>query len=118
VRIDVASSVVNLTPHLISVFDAAGEVLAEYPPTGAVVRLESSFDPTGQVEGVPVGGLGYGRVVGLPPPTPGVLLVVSLPVKLCVPLRPDVATVAMEVRDATGRIIGCRGLANNVTMGE
>lgn len=97
--------------------DNTGRPVVVYAPSGEVARLASSFVPADLLAGaVPTGSLTYGAVYGLPEPTAGRLLLVSVLVKLACPDRADVAVVADEVRDDSGRIVGCRGLAADVTL--
>lgn len=109
-------SVVNLTPHAITLMDEDDQVLVVYPPCGTLARLVSEFDAVRAFGGVPLGALRFGQVDGLPEPQAGVLYLVSLLVKLTTPNRPDVAIVVSEVRDGSGRIVGCRGFATDVVI--
>jgi hypothetical protein len=101
----------NLTPHALVVLDHDGTTLLALPPCPAPPRIEQHvveevLDPAGVV----VQDIRYGRVVGLPDAALGVLLVVSRVVAREVP-RHDLLFPDGEVRDADGRIVGCRQLA-------
>lgn len=109
-------SVVNLTPHAITVMDENDQVLVVYPPCGTFARLVSEFDAAQVFGEVPLGALRFGQVDGLPEPQAGVMHLVSLLVKLAAPNRPDLAVVVNEVRDKSGRIVGCRGFATDVVI--
>ena len=109
--------VVNLTPHQVTVFDDHDEVVVTYPPSGEVARLESVFEEHGALnDGSPFGSLIYGALAGLPEPDGTRLFIVSLPVKLAALDREDVLAVACEVRDAQGRVVGCKALATVLRM--
>ena len=60
---------------------------------------------------IPVAHLRYTDVDGLPAPEEGVHLVVSLLTAQAAPERTDLLVPVGQVRDDSGRIIGCRGLA-------
>jgi hypothetical protein len=101
----------NLTPHRLVVVDAAGAALLTLPPCPAPPRVDQEVvDEVVLPTGVMVRGIRYGPVSGLPDPTPGVVLVVSRVVAREVE-RADLVFPDGEVRDAEGRIIGCRRLA-------
>lgn len=110
--------VLNLTPHTIDVMAADGSITATFPPSGEVARCVMEFGDEGELlPGVPVGSVRYGEVVGLPAPTPDVCLLVSVIVKLACPHRPDLLVVANEVRNKSGRVVGCRGFGRSVVAG-
>lgn len=110
--------VLNLTPHSIEVISCDGTVTATFPPSGQVARCAMEFGDEAELfPGVPVGTVRYGEVSGLPSPKPGVWLLVSVIVRLACPDRHDLLVVANEVRDQSGRVVGCRGLARSVVTG-
>lgn len=100
-------AIVNLTPHPVRLISGTGELIAEYPATGLVARIQ--VEDLG-AENTLVKKVGYLGVTGLPPSSPGVLFVVSLLVALAVSDRDDVVAPYDEVRDSQGRVIGCRAL--------
>lgn len=107
--------VVNLTPHAVTVLDANDNVVEVHEVSGQSARLAVEFSASGTVgAATPCGSLRYGAVTGLPDPVPGRVVLVSVLVKLACPHRSDLAIVADEVRDPSGRILGCRGLATDV----
>jgi len=118
--------VINLTPHAISIADAAGSILLTVPASGTIARRAVTTAPAGTVgvrvparEGdedeildFPVLATQYGAVTGLPDPQPGVTYLVSALVLAGVQGRPDVVapdTGAGAVRDAAGRILAVKG---------
>lgn len=125
------STIINRTPHDIAILPAGGSAsdapLLRLPaaPRGEVARVETT---TSNVDGrvatvanveVPIGRAEWGTVVGLPEPRPGVYHVVSvIVVEAAIDVgRPayDLLVPGDQVRDASGRIVGCRGLVAGVT---
>src|SRR5687768_2728252 len=123
--------IINRTPHEIVILPTGGAAsdapLLRLPaaPRGEVARVEQT---TTNVDGrvatvsgvqVPIGRAEWGTVVGLPEPQPGVYHVVSvIVVEAAVDAgRPahDLLVPGDQVRDAGGRIVGCRGLVDGVT---
>ena len=102
---------VNLMPHDLVVIDDGRFVL---PPSGQVTRVDQHVvdETLIRVPGaaLPLATVQYGAVSALPPPQPGVLLVVSRAVAAEVP-RPDLVFPDLEIRDEDRRVIGCRRLA-------
>ncbi len=103
----------NLTPHALSLVSSVGSVVV-IPPSGVVPRRETIRQTVAAVAGLPVVAEALGRVVGLPDPEEGVVLVVSRLVAEAVPGRADVYAPGEAVRDDGGRIVGARGLCRVV----
>lgn len=105
----------NLTPHAIHVLGEDSQVVLTLPASGVVARAATSRSCVGTVDvdgvAVPVNATSFGEVTGLPDPQPGVAFVVSTITAQAVRDRDDVFIVDDSVRDADGRIIGCRALA-------
>lgn len=107
----------NLTPHAIHVLGEDNQVVLTLPASGVVARAATSRSCVGTVDvdgvavPVPVNATSFGDVTGLPDPQPGVAFVVSAITAQAVRDRDDVFIVDDSVRDADGRIIGCRALA-------
>lgn len=89
------NTVVNLTPHDIALVDDQGFARESYPRSGTIARVQ---------------GLPLGPVEGLPPPQEGTLYIVSVIVAERLPERRDLRVPGDQVRDAQGRIVGCRSL--------
>ena len=101
----------NLTPHALVVLDADDTALLTLPPCSTPPRIEQHIvTELAGPGGVVVQDIRYGGVVGLPGATPGTLLVVSRVVAREVS-RHDLVFPDGEVRDADGRVVGCRRLA-------
>lgn len=104
--------IVNLTPHTVNIVTADGAPLT-VAPSGQVARVSQSLRQVGQWDSIPLVQGTFGEVVGLPPQEDGVLLIVSALVRAALPARVDLASPAELVRDAEGRVIGCRALEVN-----
>lgn len=119
--------IINCTPHVVDVYgpDAPGTipegaevaVVLSIPPSGMVARIDErlldgfNLAPRAGAEAVEVLRVEYGHVIGLPDVKPKAWYVVSLPVALAVPARPDLLVPYRQVRNARGTVIGCRGFA-------
>ena len=104
-------SIINLTPHQLSIHTPQGVVAA--PPSGEIARVSSSRRKVGEFEGIELWNTSYGEVTGLPEPAEGTLYVVSGMVRGAVPSRLDVASPGELLRGPDGQPIGCGGLNVN-----
>lgn len=104
--------IVNLTPHDINVVLENGEVVT-YPKSGQIARVavEAELVQTLENSGVPLLKHRYGAVEGLPPfsNSKKTLYIVSALVKAAAD-RYDLVSPGAPIRDADGRVIGCKGL--------
>ena len=103
--------IVNLTPHEITVYDAAGESVLQVIPSSGVARAAQTREPLDSINGIPVSKTGYGAVEGLPDRRDGVVYIVSVLTAQAAPDRTDLYIVDELVRDDTGQILGCKALA-------
>lgn len=110
----------NLTPHAVTI----GEVTIQ--PSGTIARATEESTPAGELcchigpaygsvmTYVPITTTRYTGLVDLPEPAPGVYLIVSMVIPPVVRSRGrwtgDLLTPGQQVRDAAGRVIGCRSL--------
>lgn len=106
------SSIINCTPHAISFVDDAGKVIRVVEPSGILPRVSSTVTVVGDIDGIPDEVTSYGEVVGLPEKQEDTILVVSAMVAARLPDRDDIRIPGRQVRDAQGRIIGCKSLSN------
>lgn len=102
--------IVNLTPHIINIFDADGRHVIDVPPSGTVARVDTVRTTYGAHEGAPLYRTTYGAVQGLPEPLPGTIFVTSGLVRAAV-ARDDVWQPGELLRDDAGRPVGCIGLS-------
>lgn len=109
----------NLTPHAVTVVDSDGATVYTLPASGEVARVETrsrwigGVCPLGEDVMIPLYTQETWGVTGLPEQRDGVMLVVSGMVRAANPERMDLASPGELVRDADGRVVGCRGLVVN-----
>lgn len=96
---------INLTPHGVNI---AGK---EFPASGQVARCAEVITSAGEVEGIPLIRRNFGAVEGLPPISEGTMYIVSAMVMQASPGRADLVCPGELIRDATGKVIGCKNLA-------
>ena len=105
--------ILNLTPHAVSFVAEDGSLLMKVEPSGQVARCKTETRVVAQVEVdgilIPETETVFGDVEGLPDPEEGVIYLVSSLVAQAAK-RDDVVIPNESVRDAEGRIIGCRSL--------
>lgn len=106
--------IINLTPHDITIVRDGAEPLT-IKATGIVARAEQRREQVGEVNGIPVNRVRYGKPTNLPAPRDGVVYIVSAlaaqAVKATDPGRRDIYITDDAVRDEGGHIVGCRALA-------
>lgn len=104
---------VNLTPHAVAFVSEEGVTTLTVQPSGTVARVSCTTERTGvfHVDGVdiPVTATVFGEVENLPAPAEDTVYIVSSLVASRVN-RDDVLVPNESVRDAAGRIIGCKSL--------
>lgn len=108
------TTLINLTPHTISIHGADGAVLVLASAGLARVSETRAARPALTLPGgevIPVTSPAFGEVTGLPDAREGVILVVSAMVRAALPGRGDLASPGPLVRDAGGNPLGCQGLS-------
>lgn len=102
--------IVNLTPHPLNLLIESGE--RKIPPSGSLARCVENATPAESLDGIPVVRKTFGEVEGLPSPAEGTVYVTSALAAQAAWAqgRTDVFCPGDPVRDADGKIIGCRGL--------
>ena len=108
--------IINLTPHVLNLVAREGnEVVASWPSSGiarvsqAVVELTPFTTVVNGVEvTIPRKAATFGDVVDLPAPVEGTVYFVSAMVKAACPDRSDLVSPGDPVRDAEGKVVGCR----------
>lgn len=101
---------VNLTPHVINVFDADVEVM-KLAPSGMVARCTQKDVLDTEINGVKIFKQEFGDVVDLPEPKDGVMFVVSRLVASAAAGRNDLLVPGALKRNEQGQPVGCIGLA-------
>lgn len=108
------AEIVNLTPHKILVFDETNKVVCEIASSG-VARAESRIIQNGDLAGIPIKKIDFGRPTNLPDFKLGKWLIVSRvtaeAAKAAGRDTSDLLLTVDTVRDENGRIIGCRGFS-------
>ena len=108
------TTLINLTPHTISIHGADGVVVVL--PSAGLARVSETRAPRASLvlpggEVIPVTSPSFGEVTGLPEPVEGTVFVVSALVRAALPDRGDLASPGPLVRDAGGNPLGCQGLS-------
>lgn len=110
--------IINLTPHAVNLKPVnGGEVVVE--PSGTMARCSSERKIIGEIEvaegvKIPLTQVVLGEVSGLPAPEEGTIYIVSLHVANRVARggrTMDILVPDESIRDADGKIVGCRALA-------
>lgn len=101
--------IVNLTPHPITIEVGKGQIKIE--PSGVVPRAKQTEKDCGEINGIPVVKMTFGEVENMPAPKENTIFIVSAITAQALKNRDDVFAPAHPVRDAEGRIIGCRALS-------
>ncbi len=113
-RENTENTVLNLTPHVVRIYNNTGEVAAEYQ-TISVARAKQNVVPDGEIDGVAVVKIEYGEPEGLPDPQEGVYYIVSAITALSARAAGrdtgDLLLTSDPVRDEHGDIIGCRSFS-------
>lgn len=105
---------VNATPHVITVYNEAGQIVASIPPSGIVARCAQHFSLWRVDVGIPLYRATYGAVESIPVEAADTIIIVSAMVRAALPERYDLASPGELVRDGSGRPVGCRGLVLNI----
>lgn len=114
---------VNLTPHDVAVH-SGDRVVACWPTTGRFARrreVARSGEPLTTEDGirVPVRHVTYAEDIdGLPDPVEGTTYIVSRVLAEAAADRTDLVFPYDEIRDGSGRIVGCRALARFTAHSE
>lgn len=103
------SVIINATPHPINLVDDLGNIIKTFE-LGISIRLESQTVQVGNIDGIPITKTLFGDPIGLPEWKVDVYYIVSAMVKNACPFRSDLLVPSEQVRDASGRIIGCKSL--------
>lgn len=110
----------NFTPHTITIVSENGDCLAQFPSEG-IARAKQTNVPykdimcDGISNAIPLVSTTFGEPEGLPDPQHGTYLVVSVITANAAKANgrncADLLLTCDPVRDAEGRIIGCKSLA-------
>ena len=108
------NNIINLTPHTINICAEDGGILRSYESQG-IARAKQTAEPIGKVDGVELVSMKFGEPEGLPKYTAGTYYVVSIitanAAKAAGRRVDDLLITSDPVRDADGRIAGCKRFA-------
>ena len=99
----------NCTPHKVSIY--ADDTILEFPSCGIVPRCEQHEELIGKIDNIQITKQIFGEVTDLPEQEDGVYLIVSRLVATACPNRSDLLIPGPLIRDAEGKIVGCKGLS-------
>ena len=108
--------IINCTPHTVTVLDEDGKTIASYDPSGTVPRIGEVIGASWPVidpdsNEVPTEDVWYSDTqTSLPEGDDETIYIVSRIFAFAFPDRADLCFPSREVRDSSGRIIGCRAL--------
>ena len=107
------SVIFNLTPHAVNIVAEDLSPLATINPEEESARCSQTTIITGSIGNIPITSTSFGCVEGLPEEQEDIYYIVSRLVMQGCPNRRDLLVPNDIVRDDTGRIVGCKSLANN-----
>lgn len=104
----------NLTPHTVNVISEDGTIKATFPSVGSA-RADQVEEHIGELNGIELVSMKFGTTENLPAPVGGVYYIVSVITANAAKAEgrstDDLVITADPVRDADGRIIGCKKFA-------
>jgi len=110
-------NIVNLTPHKVVVMNESGQEETVFQASGTVARVVVALQESAPLNGVDTWTQSFEAIVNLPEPQDGVLYIVSLALvaaaATCGRNTTDLLVPGQQVRDAEGRVVGCRGFIRN-----
>lgn len=108
-------NIINMTPHTINIFNAAGEEVMKVPSSGEIARLSVKRVKTAEVDGVEFYATEFGEPSPLPEMASDVIYIVSAlyasGLREKVGSRPDVFIPGEGKRNEAGQVVGCIGLS-------
>ena len=103
--------IINLTPHTVNIVDADGKELRSFVSEG-IARAAQTSVVVGELDGIKLVKTTFVAPVDLPEASDGVYYIVSLATATAASSHGrttnDLLLTADRVRDAEGRIVGCR----------
>lgn len=108
------AKIVNLTPHTVNIVAEDGTIKAAFPSEG-IARASQTAEHVGELDGIELVSMKFGATEDLPAPEDGTYYIVSVitanAAKAEGRTTSDLVITADPVRDADGRIIGCKRFA-------
>ena len=106
------ATLVNLTPHAITLFREDGESVT-IEASGVIARCAVVTTAVGSIDGIKVNTTRFGEVKDLPDPVEGTYYVVSAMVLTALHgTRPDVLGVSEYLRNEAGQVVGAKALTH------
>lgn len=110
----IMKKIVNLTPHAINIIGQEGQAVATFASEG-LARATQTQVVVGEVNGIELVKMSFGKTEELPAPEEGTYLVVSIITANAAKAEgrtiDDLLITADPVRDGEGKIIGCKRFA-------
>ena len=110
----IMATIKNLTPHTVFIVNEDGTVKATFPSEG-IARASQIAEHAGELDGIELVSMRFGKTEDLPAPAEGVYYIVSAitanAAKAEGRTTDDLVLTADTVRDDSGRIIGCKRFA-------
>ena len=106
--------IINLTPHTVNIIGEDGALKASFPSEG-IARASQTAEHVGELDGIELVSMKFGKTEDLPAQEDGVYYIVSVITANAAKAEgrgpDDLVITADPVRDADGRIIGCKRFA-------
>ena len=103
-------NIINLTPHEVTLMDSNNNIIQKFPSSG-IVRLTTTREKVGGINGITVNKTIFGKVEGLPEYKENTYYIVSAIVANALTNRDDLIIPDDTVRNDKGQIIGRRSFA-------
>ena len=104
-------SIINLTPHDVTVVGIDGRVMVRIAPEAVSARCGNHIEVVGEVNGIPITKTVYSKTYGLLPEQEDTYYIVSRYVAEQNPDRHDLLIPNELVRDEAGNVVGCKSLS-------
>jgi hypothetical protein len=106
-------TLVNCTPHPITLVDGEGNVLLSLEKGQVVPRLSQSTKNVDVLCGISITETVFGETMDMPAPQDNTFYIVSRLVMTANPSRKDLLVPNELLRDENGNIVGCKSLSRN-----
>lgn len=103
--------IVNIAPHPLNLVLNNGKTIT-IEPCGTIPRIVEETVEHNIVDEIEINTIRKVNVINLPEPEEGTLYFTSRILAAQIPTRKDLVFPAEFIRDASGNIIGCKGLAH------
>lgn len=108
------AKIINMTPHTVNIVAQDGTIMASFPSEG-IARASQTAEHVGELDGIELVSMKFGKTEDLPAQEDGVYYIVSVITANAAKAEgrgtDDLVITADPVRDVDGRIIGCKRFA-------